>query len=150
MAPRKGESLSAQDLEVLESAAQVEDAEDIDIDAWLTDQAASSKDIGHVVIDGKRIPIAMVSEGEENRLIKQSRRPDPRNPRGEMKVDMLAYRRAYVAFSLSKATGRAIPSEDQRILDMPPGTITKLMTEIQRLSKYDIPERTQDPLSLLG
>lgn len=150
MSRREGESLSTEDLEVLGSAPEVEPAEDVDIDAWLTDQAAAGKQIGHVVIDGKRIPIAIVTEGEENKLLKQSRRPNPQNPR-ERTVDMLAYRRAYVAFSLSKASGRVIVSEDPRILEMPPGVVTKLMTEIQRLSKYDIPEsRQQDPFSLLG
>lgn len=143
-----GDSLSAQDIEALEQPAVVEDvaAVDIDIDQWLGEQAAAGKRTSYAVIDGKRIPIAVVSEGEENRLIRQSRRPDPRNPR-DLKLDMLVFRRVYVAFSLSKATGRQVLPE--QLEAMPPGTLTRLQNEIQRLSQYDVPERPQqDPLSL--
>lgn len=146
MQQRPGESLSVEELQALESQPDVQPAEDIDIDAWLSDQAAASKEMGEVVIEGKRIRIAVVSEGEENRLIKQSRRPNPRDPR-ELKVDMLAYRRAYVAFSLSKAYGKAILAES--LEHMPPGNLTRLQNAIQELSKYELPERNRDPFAFL-
>jgi hypothetical protein len=143
---RPGESLSALDVEALEAAATVEEAEDVDIEAWLASQAALAKQVGETVIDGKRIKIAVVDEGEENRLLRQARRPKPGNPR-ETQVDMLVYRRLYVAHSLGKAAGRTIDPES--LNGMPPGTLTRLQTEIQRLSKYEIPERPQqDPFAL--
>jgi hypothetical protein len=146
---RPGESLSAADLEALESQAVVEQAEDIDIEAWLTEQAQAGKEFGEVVIDGKRIKVAPITEGEENRLLRSSRRPNPQNPK-EQKVDMLVYRRAYVAFSLSKAYSRTIMPDDSRVVDMLPGVLTCLQVEIQKLSKYEIPERQTDPfVSLL-
>jgi len=145
--PRPGDSLGALDVEALEVTAQTEDAQDIDIDAWLTDQAAAAKETGEVVIDGKRIKIAVVSEGEENRLIKRARRPNSKDPR-DTKVDMLLYRREYVAFSLSKAYGRPVLAE--ALESMPPGNLTKLQNEIQRLSKYEHPEHQLDPFSFLG
>jgi len=149
---RPGESLSVDDVEVLEEAATVDAVEDIDIEEWLTSQAAQSDTITTVEIDGRRVKIALVDEGEENRLLRQSRRPagpGSANPK-ELKVDMLAYRRAYVAKSLSKANGRLISPEDPRLLKMPPGILTRLQQEIQRLSKYELPERRQsDPFEFL-
>lgn len=145
---RPGESLSVDDLEVLQSAPDVQPAEDIDIDAWLTEQADAGKHLSEVVIDGRRIKIAAVTEGEENTLLRQSRRPNPQNPK-ERRVDMLVYRRSYVAFSLSKANGRTIVPEDPRILNMLPGVLTQLQTAIQKLSKYELPERQTDPFASL-
>lgn len=147
---RPGESLSVADVQALESQPDVEPAEDIDLDTWLTEQAAAGKEIGYVVIDGKRIKIAPVTEGEENRLIRASRRPNPSSPK-EMKFDPILFRRTYVAFSLSKANGGVISPEDPRIVNMLPGVLTKLQNEINRLSKYDVPERQQiDPFASLG
>jgi hypothetical protein len=146
MPPRPGESLSVDDVQALESAPVVEAAEDIDIDEWLTGQAAASKATDVVVIEGKRIRIAAISEGEENKLIKQSRKLDPRDPRGPGKVDMLAYRRAYVAFSLAKASGKPVFPEQMEAV--PPGNLTRLQNAIQTLSKYEAPERP-DPFASL-
>jgi len=145
---RPGESLSVEDLQALEAQADVRPADDVDIDEWLTEQAAAAKEFGEVVIEGKRIKVAPITEGEENKLLRQARRPDPRNPR-EQKTDIMAYRRSYVALSLSKAYGRSVLPEDPRILGMLPGVLTKLQTTINELSKYEVPERQYDPFSSL-
>lgn len=150
--PQPGESLSVDDVRALEEAATVEPVEDIDIDEWLTSQAAQSDTVATVEIDGRPIKIAVVDEGEENRLLRQCRRPaGPGSPNPkELKVDMLAFRRAYVAKSLSKANDRLINPDDPRLLKMPPGTLTRLQQEIQRLSRYELPERrAADPFEFL-
>jgi hypothetical protein len=160
--PKPGESLSAQDLQVLEDSAQVEEpeAEDIDIDQWLSEQAQAGDAIGHVIVagpDGKsrRLKIAAITEGEENKLLKGSKRPDPKNPR-EMRVDPLIYRRNYVAFSLLKAHHGRTPDDAElavrreALVRLAPGALTKVQNAIQELSQYERPQQERvDPFSFL-
>ncbi len=148
MQPRPGESLSATDIQALDDQAQVGgvEPEDIGIEQWIAGQAAQSQQVSTIDVGGKAIKIAAVSEGEENRLLKQSRKPNPQTR--EMKVDPLVYRRLYVAFSLTKANGRTIQPDS--LIQMPPGTLTRLQTEIQKLSQYELPERNQDPFAFLS
>jgi hypothetical protein len=121
-------------------------SEDVDIYEWLGRQNADAT--AFVEIDGARIKIAALSEAEENRILKASRRIDPKNPQ-QTRVDLLLYRRAMVAFSLGKAAGK--PVQPEQLEKMLPGRLTKLQTEIQKLSGHEVGKVTApDPFESLG
>lgn len=134
--------LAPDSAEVVEQPA-VTEPQDIDIHAWLGQQSAQATD--YVEFDDGRVKIAAVSEVEENRLMKAARRVDPKNP-GQTKVDVLLYRRLYVAFSLGKASGTTI--DPDKLNGMLPGKLTRLQREIQRLSAYEVQPQAQiDPFA---
>jgi hypothetical protein len=148
---KAGESLSAQDLEVLESAS-VEPAEDVDVDSWLADQQGQALRTASVNMGGKLVKIAAIDEQEENNLMRASRRPKRNNP-NEQEMDMLLFRRNYIAFSLAKAQGQGQVKAleyAEKLKSMLPGVLTKLQMEIQKLSAYEIPSRADSPFSFIG
>lgn len=140
------EHLTVQDMQPIDGEVVEGEVEDVDIEQWLAGQAAEAGRIGYADIEGKRIKIAMVTEGEENKLLKASRRPVAGN-RNNLKMDPLVYRREYVAFSLSKANGRTVFADS--LVNLPPGVLTRLQQAINRLAKYE-GAKQQDPFEYLS
>jgi len=122
---------------------------DIDIYDWLSEQNADGVDTV-TFDDGSKVKIAAIGEVEENKLLRAARRPDPQpgNPKNT-KIDMLTYRRLYIAFSLTKANGKAVTAE--QLENVLPGRLTRLQKEIQALSKYERePAVARDPFDSIG
>lgn len=113
-----------------------EEAEDIDPADWL------SEDPGHVteryvLSNGRAIKIAPITDAEELKIQKGSRRPDPQDPRRRIR-EFTVYKRMFIAESINKAYGRKLGDPKyvlpEQLANKFVGELTGLMTAIMNLS----------------
>jgi hypothetical protein len=143
--PEPGQTLSAADLQALGNKPEPENLQDIDVDTWLGEQARAADRTDYFVIDGKRLRISAISDGERSKLLKVASRPDPSNPRGEKKLNPTVLRREYIALSLTKAGGRTVFADE--LTRLPGGVIDRLFDAINELSQSEAPEQQTSPFT---
>jgi hypothetical protein len=118
----------------------VDEPEDIDPSDWLSGGGAAVADgVGYFTLrNGKRLKIAMVTDGEENRIRTMSKRPAPGSPGRGLKVDFSTYRREFIAFSINKAHGylKGDPKQvtGEQLKAQPVGELTQMLKAVMELS----------------
>jgi hypothetical protein len=134
--------LAPESSEEIEEPIVVPDGpQDIDPTEWLAGEREAAGVTGYVVMDGRRLKIAPITEGEDNQLLKASRRPDKQ---GKIGPDFLLYRRLYIAKSLNKANPAKAISHDDLIVARS-GYLSRLQKAIQEISGQEF-QGASDPL----
>lgn len=109
------------------------ESQDIDAISWLGSEAERAKEVGFFEIDdGRRLRIAPITEAEDNLMLRQSRRPNKASG-GKIEVDMILYRRRYIALSLTKGDP-GHPVDEAQLNGALSGTLSRLFKAIFLLS----------------
>lgn len=144
---RPGESLSASDLEALDRAPDVEDAQDIDPADWLARDDTSRTDYVH--IDGGRMKIGLLTQGDYEQLEREARVIDPRNPHGPRKPNANKLARSIIAFAINKGAGRPVVTADD-LLRKPTGDLLAIQKAVLRVSGMDDESARPDAASFFA
>lgn len=147
MTRRPGETLSVGDLEALESQAEVEDVQDIDPADWLARDDTSKT--GYVYMDGGRMKVGLLTQGDYERLERDSRVIDPRNPHGPRKPNANKLARSIIAFAINKGAGRDVVTADD-LLRKPTGDLKAIQDAVLRVSGMDEESMRPDPTSFFA
>lgn len=102
--------------------------EDINPLDWLGKD--DSQATGFIPVVGGRMKVSAITEGELNRLVKQSQDFDPRTKSGKMNPGKL--RLAIICYSINKANGTQITAE--QLQNKLVGELTTIQKEIFRIS----------------
>lgn len=120
-------------LEVLSMPAA--EVRDIDPAEWLATQDGEM--VGFVEVEGVRLKIAALTEGETQSLMKRSRRPDPQRPGDPPKLDSMSFRLGMIVESLNKANPDKPPITANLLAGKKTGVLTQIQDAIMTLSGYN-------------
>ena len=117
--------------------------EDINPGEWPQHSDAGITGTVVITIDGKprKLKIAAITEKENLKLLKSSRKLDKTNVR-ETKMDFQEYRLLSIAFSINKANPMSAPITTVQLQEKLTGQLSKIQAEIFKLSGLESEEST--------